>query len=280
MSEDSKRKIPAYLRKKAQVKYGDDHPVRTRSARRTFESNVWLHLMVLAARLCHMNVQDAALLQLLPVPVTIVGNKYDVYRDESLLNRCRAMWAHHVFKIPYTSKTASFDHNKPLIISAGADSFGSIGVARKPLHPDDQHTYLCDYPCPQQACSCDVTPHRHGCVGAPPLDAEHAVSARTPQAMWQAVFQQAVPKAPKTDVQAAVDDPAAHQDFKEPSIDAARARKDELRPENGVSAQLSCHTIDLARTSQTNQTKETKSARQDKASCNCNANRKYSSVRS
>ncbi|KFM74014.1 hypothetical protein X975_16372, partial [Stegodyphus mimosarum] len=101
--------------------------------------------------------EDSSSIDPFPVPLLIIGSKYDIFQSEEfekrkILCKCLRYVAHsksaslqfvsskseaHVIKIRVSissmvfgtpcSKTAVLDHNKPLYISCGADSFESIG---------------------------------------------------------------------------------------------------------------------------------------------------------
>jgi len=101
------------------------------------------------------------------VPVVIVGTKYDLFRDEpsetlKVMSRTLRFWAHYyaaalafvsfkderdvgkfrqlmmhlIFGVPYNAQ-CQFDHNKPLLILPGKDSFKEIGPAMQAQRPQN-----------------------------------------------------------------------------------------------------------------------------------------------
>ncbi|TPX48015.1 hypothetical protein SeMB42_g02012 [Synchytrium endobioticum] len=123
-------KRPTALRKHAWKKYGGEHP-------------------------------DQSELKPSPIPLVVIGTKYDLFRDfepetrklvcktlryaahingasliftstkdESSMERCRQLLYHHGFKAN-APKAHIVDHNKPLMVLGGADSLSQIGHPAK-----------------------------------------------------------------------------------------------------------------------------------------------------
>lgn len=155
-----------------------------------------------------------------PVPLYIVGGKYDLFqqldsekrkaicrtlrfvahtngaslhffsiKEETLVTRVRASLTSHLFATP-ASKTLQTDHNKPLAVPAGLDSIEAIGTV--PISERD--------------------------IGR--------VNAKNPLEMWKTCFISYFPQT-ATDNPARVDDPAKDSKYAEPAIDTLRAQKDE-----------------------------------------------------
>eukprot|EP01147_Barroeca_monosierra_P010425 gene10425-2556_t len=191
-------KLPAYLKKKAIARYGDN-------------SDVWSNM-------------DLPMVQPNLIPILIVGTKYDIFQnfdseqrktvsracrflahfhgasilftsqDENLMARCRAQLANFAFKIPFQVRSAHYDYNKPLLIPAGADSF--VGI------------------------------------GAPPQSTSDAgLTARTPMGLWKAAMTDMFPPGSTADIQSRIKnngddiDPTKDERYKDDAIDAARVRK-------------------------------------------------------
>lgn len=101
------------------------------------------------------------------VPVVIVGTKYDLFKEESsetlkVMSRTLRFWAHYyasalvyvstkderdtakfrqlmmhlIFGVPWSGQP-EFDHNKPLLILPGKDSFKDIGPAMQAQRPQN-----------------------------------------------------------------------------------------------------------------------------------------------
>lgn len=194
LSELSARdpRIPQHMRKKALLKYGED-------------------------------CADISLLTPLPVPLVIVGSKYDVFRDfepekrktmcralrfvahthgasllfsserdPTLLNRCRGVISYLAFRTRDTTRSVCFDHDKPLIIPAGSDSLATIGAP-----PSVDGVATGRGPAPQ-----------------------------TPLALWRRVYELFCGSAPSAPM---AGDPTAEAGCAEAAIDAMRREKDEVR---------------------------------------------------
>ncbi|KAI9204137.1 uncharacterized protein BJ171DRAFT_582113 [Polychytrium aggregatum] len=88
-----------------------------------------------------------------PVPIVIIGNKYDLFRDtESEMRKlmcktlrymahmngaslCRQILHHHAFRST-PLRGLNVDHNKPIAVVAGADSFSQIGLPPSEMSKD------------------------------------------------------------------------------------------------------------------------------------------------
>ncbi|XP_062509413.1 cytoplasmic dynein 2 light intermediate chain 1-like [Corticium candelabrum] len=176
------------MKKAAWKKYGEDHP-------------------------------DRDLLDLFPIPLVILGTKYDIVQDfdsekrkvickllrfiahtngatlqfcsvksSALVSRCNGLISSLVFGTS-PSRFIQVDPSKPLLVPAGSDSLGSIGA---PLLPSG--------------------------------DISH-ISAKNPYELWKqsytGFFPQEMAKPQK------LEDPSKDPQFKEPAVDAMRAQKNE-----------------------------------------------------
>ncbi|KAI8486671.1 Cytoplasmic dynein 2 light intermediate chain 1 [Branchiostoma belcheri] len=156
-----------------------------------------------------------------PIPLAIVGGKYDVFQDfdsekrkiicktlrfvahnygasllffslrmKQLIDRGRVMFNHLSFgAAPPQLKAMQLEHNKPIYIPAAADGFQQIGPPPLP----------------------------EGNVGT--------MSARNPVELWKQAFTGHFPQV--SAVPTVQDDPAKDPQFAESSIDAMRQQKDE-----------------------------------------------------
>lgn len=167
------------------------------------------------------NTMDKDLVLPLPIPLVIVGGKYDLFQEiepekrkvisktlrfvahyngahlfyfsskiEPLVSRMRQIVSHSLFMLPFP-KGLHTDHGKPIVIMAGQDSMENIGPP----------------PIPE------------GDIGR--------LTAKTPIDMWKNAF---CAHFPQTDVTnpALVEDPAKDSEYAEPSIDTMRMQKDEV----------------------------------------------------
>ncbi|KAK7105021.1 cytoplasmic dynein 2 light intermediate chain 1-like isoform X2 [Littorina saxatilis] len=154
------------------------------------------------------------------VPLVIVGSKYDLFQDfdsekrkvicktlrfvahihgatlqffstkqEQLVGRMRALVSHYLFGTTQ-SKSMQTEHSKPLLVPAGLDSIQQIGSP--PISDND--------------------------LGR--------VQAKTPFELWKVAFTGYFPQEKLSDP-AITDDPAKDPQYKEHTIDALRAQKDE-----------------------------------------------------
>jgi len=181
--------LPQYLRKKAIARIGEDHP-------------------------------DKDVLDPLPVPLVILGTKYDLFqdiapehrklicktlrfvahmngaslhftsdKDEPLVKNCKALMNHLAFKSG-TIRSNCLDHDKPLLVAAGHDFLEK--------------------------------------VGAPTMAADVGkVSARNPLDLWRAAYEQFFP--PDMEArQRDLTDPAADATYAEAAVDDMRAQKNDV----------------------------------------------------
>ncbi|XP_031552377.1 cytoplasmic dynein 2 light intermediate chain 1-like [Actinia tenebrosa] len=190
--EELARKNPGVvneMKKNAWKKFGDDHP-------------------------------DKSLVEPFPIPLAIIGGKYDIYQDfdpekrkmisrtlrfiahshgahlqffstksESLTGRVRGLMGHLLFHTSL-SKSVSVDHNKPIIVPAGLDTLSQIG--------------------------------------APPVASEDLsrLQSRSPYDLWKAAYATFFP--PEKYVQRNTgEDPSKDPQFYEPAVDSMRKQKDE-----------------------------------------------------
>ncbi|XP_077351113.1 cytoplasmic dynein 2 light intermediate chain 1 [Festucalex cinctus] len=173
-----------------------------------------------AARVLPKDFPDRELLSPFPVPLLIVGSKYDRFQElssdkrkvicktlrfvahyhaaslifssiklESLISKTKSFFSHLAFNVD-VGKTVSCDPSKPLIIPAGADSFSQIG---SPPTTD-----------------VDIT----------------SLHARNPKDLWKKVYQRVFPPE-NTGEKKEVKDPTKDPQYGEPQIDAMRAQKDQ-----------------------------------------------------
>jgi len=194
IAKDSR--LPAYLRKKAWSRIGEDHP-------------------------------DKDLLDPLPVPLVILGSKYDLFqdfdsehrkivcktlrfvahinggslhfvsdKDEGLLTKTKALMNGLAFKSSTSTRGICLDHNKPLIVAAGADSLQQIGA---------------------------------------PSMTDGKLSARDPNPLelWHEAFDQFFPPDSAAGAGgggggADGEDPSKNPEYHEGSVDEMRAQKDEM----------------------------------------------------
>jgi len=181
--------LPQYLRKKAIARIGEDHP-------------------------------DKDVLDPLPVPLVILGTKYDLFqdiapehrklicktlrfvahmngaslhftsdKDEPLVKNCKALMNHLAFKSG-TIRSNCLDHDKPLLVAAGHDFLEKIG--------------------------------------APTMAADVGkVSARNPLDLWRAAYEQFFPQDTEAR-QRDLTDPAADAQYAEAAVDDMRAQKNDV----------------------------------------------------
>ncbi|XP_014897712.1 cytoplasmic dynein 2 light intermediate chain 1 [Poecilia latipinna] len=173
-----------------------------------------------AARVLPKDYPDRELISPFPVPLLIIGSKYDLFQDfdsekkkvirktlrflahyyaasliftsiksESLMSKTKSFFSHLAFGLD-RGKTVSCDSGKPLIIPAGSDSFSQIG--------------------------------------APPLTDIDITSlhAKNPKDLWKKVYERVFPSESHIE-QRELKDPAKYPQYSEPQIDAMRAQKDQ-----------------------------------------------------
>ncbi|XP_028676474.1 cytoplasmic dynein 2 light intermediate chain 1 [Erpetoichthys calabaricus] len=163
---------------------------------------------------------DRELIDVFPVPLLIIGSKYDIFQDfesekrkmicktlrfvahyhgaslafsstktESLVSKTRVFLSHLAFGTD-RGKCASTDHNKPLLISAGMDSLSQIGSPP----------------------SADIG------IGK--------MQARSPVDLWKNAYEKMFPSENTSDSKD-IRDPARDPQYAEPEIDRMRALKNQ-----------------------------------------------------
>ncbi|KAK2190406.1 hypothetical protein NP493_82g05029 [Ridgeia piscesae] len=110
-------------------------------------------------------------------------------KQEGLISRTRGLISHLLFKTT-SSKTMQLEHNKPLMVPVGMDSFQQIGTP----------------------------PLAEGNLGR--------VSARTPLELWKIAYTGHFPQETVVDP-SLIEDPAKDPQYTEAAVDAARVQKDE-----------------------------------------------------
>ncbi|XP_077997776.1 cytoplasmic dynein 2 light intermediate chain 1-like isoform X2 [Glandiceps talaboti] len=164
---------------------------------------------------------DRDMIEPFPVPLVIIGSKYDMFQDfesekrkvicktlrfvahshsasllfcsmktESLVTKARQLISHLVFNTAI-GKTFSVDANKPIIVPAGNDSLQQIGPPPVP----------------------------EGDIGK--------LTARNPMELWKQAFTAFFPQKASSSSMAAADDPAKDPQYVEPAVDNIRVQKDE-----------------------------------------------------
>uniref|UniRef100_A0A8D3DM90 Cytoplasmic dynein 2 light intermediate chain 1 n=1 Tax=Scophthalmus maximus TaxID=52904 RepID=A0A8D3DM90_SCOMX len=175
-----------------------------------------------AARGLPKDYPDRELISPFPVPLLIIGNKYDIFQEfdsekrkvvsktlrfvshyygasliftsiksESLISRAKSFFSHLAFGLE-RGKTVSFDSSKPLIIPAGSDSFSQIGTP--------------------PVTDVDIT----------------SLHAKNPKDLWKKVYERVFPQE-STSKQRELKDPAKDTQYSELQIDAMRAQKDQVQ---------------------------------------------------
>ncbi|XP_056344889.1 cytoplasmic dynein 2 light intermediate chain 1 isoform X3 [Oenanthe melanoleuca] len=136
---------------------------------------------------------DYALVDPFPIPLLIIGSKYDIFnftsKSEALLLKARAVINHLAFGYD-KSKSVSVDPSKPLFIPAGLDSMSQIG--------------------PPPASDSDLGKMR----------------ANTPLELWKKVFEKTFPPKSFCDLQD-TKDPVQDSQYAEYEVDAMRAQKNQ-----------------------------------------------------
>ncbi|CAJ1067093.1 cytoplasmic dynein 2 light intermediate chain 1 [Xyrichtys novacula] len=173
-----------------------------------------------AARVLPKDFPDRELISPFPVPLLIIGSKYDLFQEfdsdkrkvvsktlrfvahynaasliftsiksESLMSKTKGFFSHLAFGLD-RGKTVSSDPTKPLIIPAGSDSFTQIG-------------------------------------SPPTADVDiSSLHAKNPKDLWKKVYERVFPQE-NTREQRELKDPAKDPRYSEPQIDAMRAQKDQ-----------------------------------------------------
>ncbi|KAM3863074.1 cytoplasmic dynein 2 light intermediate chain 1 [Diretmus argenteus] len=173
-----------------------------------------------AARVLPKDYPDRELVNPFPVPLLVIGSKYDIFQEfdsekrkvvsktlrfvahnyaasliftsiksESLMSKTKSFFSHLAFGLD-RGKSVSCDSTKPLIIPAGSDSLSQIG---------------------------------------PPPTSDVVISslhARNPLDLWKKVYELAFPPE-STSKNTELKDPARDPQYREPQIDAMRAQKDQ-----------------------------------------------------
>ncbi|XP_029305964.1 cytoplasmic dynein 2 light intermediate chain 1 [Cottoperca gobio] len=174
----------------------------------------------LAARVLPKDYPDRELISPFPVPLLIIGSKYDIFQEfdsekrkvvsktlrfiahyyaasliftsiktESLMSKTKSFFSHLAFGLD-RGKTMCCDSTKPLIIPAGSDSFSQIG---SPSSTD-----------------VDIT----------------SLHAKNPKDLWKKVYERVFPQE-NTSEQRELKDPTKDPQYCEPQIDGMRAQKDQ-----------------------------------------------------
>ncbi|XP_034407988.1 cytoplasmic dynein 2 light intermediate chain 1 isoform X1 [Cyclopterus lumpus] len=174
-----------------------------------------------AARVFPKDYPDRELISPFPVPLLIIGSKYDIFQEfdsdkrkvvcktlrfvahyyaasliftniksESLMSKTKSFFSHLAFGLD-RGKTVSCDSTKPLIIPAGSDSFSQIGSP----HTTDV----------------DIT----------------SLHAKNPKDLWKKVYERVFPQEQNTSEQRELRDPTKDPQYGELQIDAMRAQKDQ-----------------------------------------------------
>ncbi|XP_077470222.1 cytoplasmic dynein 2 light intermediate chain 1 [Stigmatopora argus] len=191
-----------------------------------------------AARVLPRNYPDRELISPFPVPLLIIGSKYDLFQElssdkrkvvcktlrfvahyhaaslvfssiksESLMSKTKSFFSHLAFNADM-GKTVSFDSTKPFIIPAGSDSLSQIG---SPPMTD-----------------VDIT----------------SLHARNPKDLWKKVYERIFPPE-NTSEKKEVNDPAKDPQYSEQQIDAMRAQKDQELEEYKKNATKSWKGLEL-----------------------------------
>ncbi|XP_051936621.1 cytoplasmic dynein 2 light intermediate chain 1 isoform X1 [Hippocampus zosterae] len=176
--------------------------------------------MAFAARVLPKDFPDRELISPFPVPLLIIGSKYDLFQElasdkrkvvcktlrfvahyhaaslifssiksESLMSKTKSFFSHLAFNVD-TGRTLSCDSSKPLLIPAGSDSLSQIGSP--------------------PATDVDMT----------------SLHAKNPKDLWKKVFERIFPPE-NTGEKKEVKDPAKDPQYAELQIDAMRAQKDQ-----------------------------------------------------
>ncbi|KAK1905248.1 Cytoplasmic dynein 2 light intermediate chain 1 [Dissostichus eleginoides] len=179
-----------------------------------------------SARVLPKDYPDRELISPFPVPLLIIGSKYDLFQEfdsdkrkvivkhssliftsiktESLMSKTKGFFSHMAFGLD-RGKTVCCDCTKPLIIPAGSDSFSQIGSP--------------------PATDVDIT----------------SLHAKNPKDLWKKVYELVFPQ---EDIyqesnrnvfvflcslreQRELKDPAKDPQYSDPQIDAMRAQKDQ-----------------------------------------------------
>lgn len=171
-------------------------------------------------RLLPKDYPDREMISPFPLPLLIIGSKYDIFQElesekrkvvcktlrfiahhhaaslvftsiksVSLMSRTKSFFSHLAFGLD-RGKTVSLDPAKPLVVPAGSDSFSQIGSP--PMTEVDITT----------------------------------LHAKNPMDLWKKVYERIFPQE-STSEQKEVSDPARDPQYAEPQLDAMRAQKDQ-----------------------------------------------------
>ncbi|XP_060943459.1 cytoplasmic dynein 2 light intermediate chain 1 [Limanda limanda] len=174
-----------------------------------------------ATRVLPKDYPDRELISPFPVPLLIIGSKYDIFQEfdsekrkvvsktlrfiahyyaasliftsiklESLMSKTKSFFSHLAFCVD-RGKTVCSDSTKPLLIPEGSDSFSQIGS-------------------PPAAADVDIT----------------SLHAKNPKDLWKKVYERVFPQE-STGEQRELKDPAKDPQYSVPQIDAMRAQKDQ-----------------------------------------------------
>ncbi|XP_018621541.2 cytoplasmic dynein 2 light intermediate chain 1 [Scleropages formosus] len=191
-----------------------------------------------APRILHKDHPDRELINPFPVPLLIIGSKFDIFQDfdsekkkvisktlrflahyygasliftstksENLMAKTRGLVTHLAFGME-RGKTVSVDPSKPLIIPTGMDSFSQIGSP--PITDVDIGT----------------------------------LHARNPLDLWKKVFERVFPPESTSDLKE-LKDPAKDPQYSEAQIDSMRAQKDQELEQYKKNASKSWKGIDF-----------------------------------
>ncbi|XP_072436718.1 cytoplasmic dynein 2 light intermediate chain 1 isoform X3 [Chiloscyllium punctatum] len=140
------------------------------------------------------NHPDWELIDPFPIPLVIIGSKYDIFqffsnKMESTISKMRTILNHLAFGTD-RSKAVSVEYNKPLFVPAGLDSLSLIGSP--------------------PATEIDLG----------------KINARNPVDLWKKVYEKLFPSENTSELKY-VEDPAKNPQYAEPEVDAMRAQKDQ-----------------------------------------------------
>uniref|UniRef100_A0A5G2QUG0 Cytoplasmic dynein 2 light intermediate chain 1 n=1 Tax=Sus scrofa TaxID=9823 RepID=A0A5G2QUG0_PIG len=206
---------------------------------------------------------DRELIDPFPIPLVIIGSKYDIFQDfdsekrkvicktlrfvahyygaslmftsksEALLLKIRGVINQLAFGID-KSKSICVDQNKPLFITAGLDSLSQI---EKSVHKYSWHLY-CNRP--------KVEKSRCHSTGLPPVPDNDIgkIQAHSPMDLWKKVYEKLFP--PKSiSTQKDVKDPARDPQYAECEVDEMRIQKDQELEQYKRSSSKSWKQIEL-----------------------------------
>uniref|UniRef100_A0A3B4AHE4 Cytoplasmic dynein 2 light intermediate chain 1 n=1 Tax=Periophthalmus magnuspinnatus TaxID=409849 RepID=A0A3B4AHE4_9GOBI len=177
---------------------------------------------------------DRELINPFPVPLLIIGSKYDLFQEfesdkKKLISKTLRFIAHYYAASLIVSssqnlnvqnqkqrqnatclfvfrKTVSTESNKPLMIPAGADSFSQIGT--------------------------------------PPTSDVTSLHAKNPRDLWKKVYESIFPQEVQNE-QRELKDPAKDPQYSEPQVDTMRAQKDQELEQYKRNAAKSWKGLDL-----------------------------------